>query len=232
MAKEKRHKKEKGSKLVTGKCRLSYPHLFVPRAFQEGGDEMYEGTFIIDPSWDTFKKVDKDGMEVLKKLEDGSSRTYTDLEWYYLIANTIRHRAFPGVNFGTVYKDTVLKSPIKAGNDRDDVEDRPEYQNVYYLTARGYIKPTCILQNKAPAGADDLYPGCYVRATLYPESYHNGGNAGVKFRLGNVQKWEDGERLGTEHSNAQDDFDSIGPVGEFDSGIDEGSPFDGPELNF
>lgn len=43
---------------------------------------------------------------------------------------------------------------------------------------------------------NEVYSGCFVRATLSPYAYDQKGNKGVSFGLGNVLKARDGERRG------------------------------------
>jgi hypothetical protein len=43
---------------------------------------------------------------------------------------------------------------------------------------------------------NEIYSGCFVRATISPYGYDQKGNQGVSFGLGNVMKVRDGERRG------------------------------------
>lgn len=56
----------------------------------------------------------------------------------------------------------------------------------------------------------EVYPGCFVRATVGAFAYETDGNRGVSFGLRNVQKMGDGPRLDN-RSNATDDFDAADP---------------------
>lgn len=62
----------------------------------------------------------------------------------------------------------------------------------------------------------DFYAGCWARASVNAYAYqHPSGNCGVNFGLNNLQKWKEGDPLGS-RTRAQDDFAPIegaGPAG-------------------
>ncbi len=55
-------------------------------------------------------------------------------------------------------------------------------------------------------GEDEVYSGCYARVSVNFYGYNAAGNKGIACGLGNVQKVEDGERLGG-GSSAEEDFE-------------------------
>ena len=55
---------------------------------------------------------------------------------------------------------------------------------------------------------DEFYSGCYGRASVNFFAFNVGGNKGIACGLNNLQKLEDGERLGGSISSAEDDFGS------------------------
>ena len=83
----------------------------------------------------------------------------------------------------------------------------PEYEGCYYLTAKSSRKPQVVdLDRDDIFDAEEVYPGCYVRATIVFFPYSNEGK-GVGVILNNVQKLEDGERIGSGAASAAEDFD-------------------------
>ena len=85
-------------------------------------------------------------------------------------------------------------------------EPLPEYEGMYYLTAKSNRKPQVVdLDRDDIFDDEEVYPGCYVRATIVFFPYSNEGK-GVGVLLNNVQKLEDGERLGGGAASAADDF--------------------------
>ena len=87
------------------------------------------------------------------------------------------------------------------------------------ITVKTKTQPGCVLSKKGPDGkplkidpsnvGDEIYAGCYVRATLSePYSYEVKGNKGVGMFLNNLQKLGEGERLGGRR-DASNDFDAI-----------------------
>lgn len=53
---------------------------------------------------------------------------------------------------------------------------------------------------------DEIYPGCYCRASVSIYTFNKKGNKGVALGLNNLQKLKDGERLDS-RIKAEDDFD-------------------------
>lgn len=57
-----------------------------------------------------------------------------------------------------------------------------------------------------PLGENDVYSGCYARVSLNFYAFNTNGNKGIACGLGNIQKVDDGERLGG-GASAEEDFD-------------------------
>ena len=58
-----------------------------------------------------------------------------------------------------------------------------------------------------PGDEDTVYSGCICNVSINFYPFAVSGNKGVAAGLGNVQKWEDGERLGGGRKNAENEFD-------------------------
>lgn len=169
-----------GTKVITGKVRLSYVHLFEKFAF-EGQDPKYSVMLLI-PKSDTktikaLKAAEKDAAEQGKSSKFGGK----------IPAN--------------------LASIIRDGD--DFAEDYPERAGHYFMTVSSNSRPNVVDKSVQPImEADEVYSGCYARVSLNAFPYSVSGNKGISFGLNHVQKISDGEPLGG-RTRAEDDFDEI-----------------------
>lgn len=91
-----------------------------------------------------------------------------------------------------------------------------------FLTFKSAEKPGVVqADGKTDCLESDIYAGCYCRATLSVYAYghkgNTGGNCGISFGLQNIQKWEEGDPLGS-RTKAQDDFAPIEGSGAITAG--------------
>ncbi|KZL93945.1 DUF2815 family protein [Clostridium magnum] len=171
--------KRTGTKVTTGKVRLSYAHLFEPHAI-EGNDPKYSVSVIIS----------KDDKETLKAIKEAVNE-----------AKEIGKGKFGGKI------PPNLKTPLRDGD--EERPDDEAYSNSYFLNANSKNKPGIVDINVHPIlDATEVYSGCYGRLTLNFYAYSASGNKGIAAGLGNVQKLEDGEPLGG-FTRAEDDFDAV-----------------------
>lgn len=177
--------KRTGTKVTTGKVRLSYIHLFEPYAMD--GQEPKYSTSVLIPKTDkeTLMAI-KEAIEQVKK--EGAAK------WGGKVPAT-------------------LKLPLRDGDaERPDDE---AYANCYFLNANSKNKPGVVDQYVQPIlDATEVYSGCYGRLTLNFYAYSASGNKGIACGLGNVQKLEDGEPLGG-FTRAEDDFESVAAEDDF-----------------
>ena len=166
----------KAIKVVTGKVRFSYAHVFTPQSAQEGGTPKYSVSIIIPKSdTETINKINK-AIEQAKE----------------------ENKAVWG---GTVPKG--LKGGLRDG---DEEKDDPAYANSYFINANSSQKPGVVDADlNAILDASEFYSGCFGRASISFFAYNSNGSKGVGCGLNNVQKLEDGEKLGGA-SSASDDF--------------------------
>ena len=88
-------------------------------------------------------------------------------------------------------------------------EDDEAYAGSMFLSANSNIKPGIVDENLDPImDKDEFYSGCYGRASVNFYAYNVGAIKGIACGLSNLQKLEDGERLGGSISSAEDDFGS------------------------
>ncbi len=172
--------------LKTGKCRLSYPHLFKPQKAQKPGEEgKYAATLLIP-------KTDKN----MKAMIDQAMKDAAVERWADKIPKG-------------------LKSPLKDG-DLEEVhttqkgEIQESYKGNWVLRTTSKTPPGCILADaRTHATERDMYPGCYVRAFLSVFAWEQPTGRGVSFALNHIQKVDEGEALGRAQTRAEDVFDAI-----------------------
>lgn len=165
------------TKVVTGKVRFSYCNIWEPQSIDEGSPKKYSVSLII-PKSDT-KTLDLVRAAIEAAKEAGKAK------------------------FGGKIPAN-LKLPLRDG----DVE-RPEddaYANSFFLNANATNKPGIVDKNVQPIlEQDEVYSGCYGRASITFYAFNTNGNKGIACGLNNLQKLEDGESLGG-RSRAEDDF--------------------------
>lgn len=167
------------TKVITGKVRFCYAHVFEPTSIEEGGTKKYNVSIVIPKSdTATIKKIN-DAIEAAMQL--GMEKI--------------------GKN-GKVSPN--LKMPLRDG-DVDRTEDSA-FEGCMFVNANSTRKPEIVDKNRdAIMSNDEFYSGCYGRASLNFYAYNANGNKGIACGLNNLQKLEDGERLAG-GSSAEDDF--------------------------
>jgi hypothetical protein len=163
--------------VTSPKGRLSFPNLFVPKAFQEGQEAKYGCQLLLkkgEPAVEAFIKQLKDVMQfaVVEKWPDPKKRP------------------------------TKLMSGLKDGDtwefDQGGLkkDKYPEYAGHYVISANGKKKPLVVDQQAMPITNDeDVYAGCWIRIQF--NAYANDkGKFGVFFGLRGVQKMGDAEAFG------------------------------------
>lgn len=171
--------KRTGTKVTTGKVRLSYAHLFEPHAI-DGNEPKYSVSVIIP-------KSDKETLQAIKEAVNEAKEQGKGKWGGKVPAN--------------------VKTPLRDGD--IDREGDEAYAGCYFLNANSKNKPGIVDINVQPIlDATEVYSGCYARLTLNFYAYNANGNKGIAAGLGNVQKLADGEPLGG-FTRAEDDFDAI-----------------------
>lgn len=106
-----------------------------------------------------------------------------------------------------------IASPIKDGDGtkpRSGEPYAPEYHGQYFITLKNTRKPGVVDAQAQPIiGEEEIYGGCFGRASFNTFAYEKGGNKGVSLSLINFQKVKDGEAFGASRIDAETDFDPI-----------------------
>lgn len=170
---------DNNTKVITGKARFSYANVWEPKSIN-GGDEKYSVSLII-PKADikTINEI-KAAIEVAK--QEGKAK------------------------FGGRVPAN-LKTPLRDGDiDRPDDE---AYKNSYFINANSKDKPQIVDKNVKPIlDQNEVYSGCYGRASITFYAFNSNGNKGIACGLGNLQKLSDGEPL-SGHTKAEDEFSTF-----------------------
>lgn len=168
------------TRVVTGKVRLSYAHLFEPYSNDSEKDPRYSVTILI-PKKDK-ATLDKIHAAIEAAKEEGKTKTFGG--------------KIPG----------NLKLTLHDGDEEADLERNPEYAGHMYMAMSSKTRPGVVDQDLNPIlDPTQVYSGCYARVSINAFPYSNSGNKGISFGLNNVQFLEDGEPLGG-RTRAEDDF--------------------------
>ena len=164
------------TKVVTGKCRLSYVNVFEPRAAKPGQTAKYSLCVLIPKS---------------------------DIDTINKIKAAVKAAAEAGVATLGGKIPAGLKSPLRDG---DAERDSAEYKGHYFINCNSKQKPGIVDANvRQILDQDEVYSGCYGRVAINFYAYNQEGNKGIGAGLQNVQKVADGEPL-SGRSRAEDDF--------------------------
>lgn len=164
------------TKVVTGKVRFSYLNVFRPKAINDSSDEKYSVSLII-PKKDV-ETIEKCEAAIRAAMEQGKSK------WG-----------------GKIPKG--LKLPLRDG---DEERDDEAYAGCMFINASAKTKPGLINKKRQQiTDEEELYSGCYGRASINFYPFDASGNKGVAAGLNNILKLEDGEPLGGRQS-AENDF--------------------------
>lgn len=168
------------TKVVTGKVRFSYVNIFRSRAFTQDQDAKYSICLLI-PKEDkaTVKKI---RAAIEEAIQDGISSKWNGK------------------------KPASLKLPLRDG-DEERADEAPEYEGMFFLNANSTQKPGIVDKDRNEIlDPDEVYSGCWGRASINFYAFNTNGNRGIGVGLNNIQKLKDGEHLGSARMSAEDDF--------------------------
>lgn len=174
------------TKVVTGKVRFSYVHLFEPWSSKPEQEARYSLTILIP-------KKDKATLAKIEAAQQAAAE-----------------KGAVKVFGGKVPKN--FKTTLHDGDEEQDTEENPEYAGHYYMAVSSKTRPGVVDEDLNPIlDSTQVYSGAYGRVSMNAFAFSNSGNKGVSFGLQHVQFLEDGESLGGTRSKAEDDFaDSSG----------------------
>jgi hypothetical protein len=182
------------TKVITGKVRLSYAHIWQPQSI-DGGEEKYSCSILIP-------KSDKETLRKIKAAVDAAIEQGKNSKWGGKIPPN-------------------LKKPLRDGD--EERPDDEAYAGHYFLNATSKTKPGIAKPiGKGPDGkvkfqeitdTTEVYSGCYAKVSLNFYPFDARGNRGVAVGLNNIVKVQDGEplagRASVQEEFANEDFDDI-----------------------
>jgi len=169
------------NKVTTPVARLSFPAIWEPQGFENRDGSKTEPKFSVTLLFP--RDADLTAMKALAKAA-------SDEKW---------PKGLPP-NF---------RSPFRDGNEK---EDTAGYADMIYVKASSSRRPKVVDINvQEILDRDQVYAGCYVRASVNCYCYDQLGNRGVAFGLLNLQKVRDGEAFGIT-SKPEDDFSDSAQV--------------------
>lgn len=168
------------TRVVTGRVRLSYVHLFEPFSNQPDQEAKYSCTVLIP-------KSDTATLRKIRAAQDAA-------------AENGKTKAFGGK------VPSNLKTTLHDGDEEADLERNPEYAGHFYMAMSSKTRPGVVDADlNAVLDPTSVYSGCYARVSINAFAYSNSGNKGISFGLNNVQFLADGDALGG-RTRAEDDF--------------------------
>ncbi|HBE99386.1 MAG TPA: DUF2815 domain-containing protein [Firmicutes bacterium] len=180
------------TKVVTSKnTRWSYVHVFKP--YDPNGNEA-------SAKYSVCLIIPKSDSETINKIKLAIRAAYQDGE------------AKLKGNNGKLPSPESLRNPLHDG----DLERQGDevYKNSFYLNAKASKKPGVVDTNLNDIiDEEEVYSGCYGRASITFYAYNFNGNKGIACSLNNLQKVKDGERLSgkptakSDFANADDLFE-------------------------
>ncbi|HEY5259610.1 MAG TPA: ssDNA-binding protein [Rhabdochlamydiaceae bacterium] len=159
-------------------ARLSYPALIEPKAFQGKGEAKYSATLLIS------KKDPK-----LKLLQEKINAAMTE-------------------KFGAEAKwPKRWMNPLRDGD--EEKPDQPAYRGMVFVKAgaKEDKRPQCLGPDGDLLDPSELYPGCWVKASVIAYAYEYMGKSGAGFALKGIQKVKDGDRF--DNADVSSEFDSV-----------------------
>lgn len=172
--------KQIGTKVITGKVRASYAHIFEAHSMNEDAPKKYSVSLIIPKSDTQMIETIENAIEQAK--EESKSK------WNGKIPNN-------------------LKPTLRDGD--IDREDDEAYKDAYFINANSTNQPGIVDQNKIRlTEPGTIVSGDYIRASINFYGYNVNGSKGVAAGLNNIQLVEKGEAL-SGASKAEDDFDEV-----------------------
>ena len=172
---------ENSTKVVTGKVRFCFCHVFEPSAMEGQPEESAKYSVCV-----IIPKSDTQTIEKIKKAIEA--------------AKTVGKSKLADKN-GKI--PSTIKLPLRDGD--EEREDDPAYEGMYFINASTTRKPSIVDKDLNPImSQDEFYSGCYGRASINFYAF-NVNSKGIAAGLNNLQKLKDGEPL-VGGSTAEEDF--------------------------
>jgi hypothetical protein len=188
------------TRLVTSMFRVSYPHVFTPRAIKAGDTPRFSLAQLIPPA------------AVLEAMKDGpmlvKDRARFMAEFQAAIGAATKK------TFGDNVPANLKKSWYKAEEAGKGECYEPGWTLIRAASPQDK-KPGVLIAKRDPATnkwlpcpQEDFYAGCWARASIDVYGYKRPDSKGITVGLNFVQKLMDGDRLDN-RSVAEEEFDDL-----------------------
>lgn len=183
------------AKIKLQDVRLSFPHLFKAKAFEEGAVAKFQATAMLDPE----NKQHAKAVKTLKAAIDECAREKWGKQWD---AGKIKLK-------GTCLKaqddDLASEKFVTA----TEGEYREEQEGLYLVSASETKRPSVVDIDKTPLAEDDgkPYAGCYVTMIINLWAQDNKFGKRINANLIGVQFKKDGEPFEARVTASEDDWD-------------------------
>lgn len=171
------------TQVITGRARLTFPHLFEKYAASVGNEPKFSATFLI-PKSDVLTKQKIDAA-INAAITEGVSKSW----------NGVRPPNVP--------------NPLHNGDGVRPSDGQPfpaECKGHWVMTASSKQQPQVVdLGLNQIMSPSEIYSGVYARVSINFFAYNASGKKGIGCGLNNIQKMEDGEPLGG-RTSATNDF--------------------------
>ena len=170
-------------KVVTGaKTRWSYLHVWEPQTINGG-----------KPKYSVCLLIPKEDLATVDAVREAIRSAYA------------AGKAKLQGNSKSVPPLGAIKTPLRDG-DAEHPGESP-YAGCFFLNANNTIRPQIVDAECQPIlDQEDVYSGCYGRASISFYVFNVNGNRGIACGLNSLQKLRDGDRLGGGPSSAAADF--------------------------
>lgn len=177
--------------LTTPLARLSFPSLDKPSKMAGSqGAETFNATLLFTPA--DFSPAD---VERWKKIKQAIGMAFKEKFGDTCFDPTTK-RLLPG-----------FRNPIRLGTEKPTTAGYG--QGVEFFRIASQYKPGLANVQKLEIPVSDFYAGCYVRATISPWGYNQGGNRGISLNMHNMMKIADGEAFGNAGPTVAQDFGDL-----------------------
>lgn len=182
-------------KIKLQNVRLSFPHIFKAKAFEEGATAKFSATAMLDPENPQHAKAVKQ----LKKAIEATAAEKWGKQWE---AGKIKLK-------GTCLKaqddDLAAEKLVTA----TEGEYREEQEGLYLVSASEIKRPSVVDVDRSPLAEEDgkPYAGCYVTLIITLWAQDNKFGKRINANLIGVQFKKDGEPFEGRQSVADDDWD-------------------------
>jgi hypothetical protein len=179
------------STVTTPEFRMSYPNVFKAKMNKMNGKEEY-GVMALFPAGTDFSQMKAAAAEAMTE-KFGANRDKWPQNW---------------------------KNPFRMTKQDGSVPEHLE-EGAIFMNFRSDRRPGLVDRKKQDIlDSEEIYGGCWGRASVRAYAYDTAGNKGVSFGLNHLQKTRDDEAFGAGRVSVDDAFDALPEVTPEDSGGD------------